>query len=197
MERINPLTTVSMLAHLANVMHGEGRVCGLSSAQTDALLYFAHANRFSRTVSVFAEFRATTRGTASQTIKSLVDRGLLVRRKSDGGGQRTCVDITEEGRSLLEEHDTLALARVVADLPESQLTALADALSRILSSIPRDRETRAFGPCSHCEYCKQDWNAEKSESSYFCSYAKTPLDASAPATICMHYRQGRCRGLPD
>src|ERR1700730_8622173 len=37
----------------------------------DGVGFFARANSFSRTPSAFAEFQATTRGTASQAIKAL------------------------------------------------------------------------------------------------------------------------------
>ncbi len=43
----------------------------LSPAQWMALRFLARANSFSRTPSAFAEFQATTRGTASQAIKAL------------------------------------------------------------------------------------------------------------------------------
>jgi hypothetical protein len=58
----------------------------LSPAQWMALRFFARANPFSRTPSAFAEFQATTRGTATQAIKALEAGGYLVRQpfKTDG-----------------------------------------------------------------------------------------------------------------
>ena len=46
---------------------------GVDTAQLMALRFFARANSFSRTPSAFAEFQATTRGTALQAIKALED----------------------------------------------------------------------------------------------------------------------------
>ena len=48
----------------------EGYGGELSPAQWMALRFFSRANSFSRTPSAFAEFQATTRGTASQAIKA-------------------------------------------------------------------------------------------------------------------------------
>ena len=45
----------------------------VDTAQLMALRFFARANSFSRTPSAFAEFQATTRGTALQAIKALED----------------------------------------------------------------------------------------------------------------------------
>src|SRR6516225_1312032 len=52
----------------------------------DGLRFFARANSFSRTPSAFAEFQATTRGTASQSIKALEAGGYLVRQRSQADG---------------------------------------------------------------------------------------------------------------
>lgn len=188
MERINAITTVGMLTHLANVMQSEGRVCGLSSAQADALMYFAHANRLSRTVSAFAEFHATTRGTASQTIKSLVDRGLLVRTKAGVDGRRTRLDITQEGRSLWAGQDTLGLVKLVAGLQEHQRTSLAEILTEILHSISGERDVRTFGPCMGCDYFKREWSVESSKAGDFCRYSRSVLPPSELTAICMFYK---------
>ena len=70
---ISVRTLAELAAHLGRIAYGEGSegsVEGLTPAQRTALRYFSKANRFSRTVSAFAEFHATTRGTASQTVKS-------------------------------------------------------------------------------------------------------------------------------
>ncbi|MFB6261826.1 MAG: MarR family transcriptional regulator, partial [Thiohalorhabdaceae bacterium] len=57
----------------------EGASSGLTPAQWSALRFFASANRFSRTVSAFAAYNVTSRGTASQTIKALERHGYLRR----------------------------------------------------------------------------------------------------------------------
>src|SRR6516165_6079781 len=74
------------IVHLSHIAQGDGFVAGRTSAQWTALRYFARANRFSRTPSAFAEFHGTTRGTASQTTKSLVAQGFLVPTPSQGDG---------------------------------------------------------------------------------------------------------------
>ena len=55
----------------------------LPEHDVEPLRYFARANTFSRTPSAFAEFQATTRGTASQAIKVLEARGYLARSLRD------------------------------------------------------------------------------------------------------------------
>jgi DNA-binding MarR family transcriptional regulator len=64
---------------VGRLVQADGYRGELSPAQWMALRFFARANSFSRTPSAFAEFQATTRGTASQAIKALEAGGYLVR----------------------------------------------------------------------------------------------------------------------
>ena len=70
--------TAELLLLLGRLVQAEGYHGDLSPAQWMALRFFARANSFSRTPSAFAEFQATTRGTATQTIKALETGGYLV-----------------------------------------------------------------------------------------------------------------------
>jgi len=65
------------LEQFAYVVTGAGHRHGFTATQWTAMVFFGRANRFSRTVSSFAEFHAMTSGAASQTIRRLVDRGFL------------------------------------------------------------------------------------------------------------------------
>ncbi len=75
--KMNSHSITELVFHLGRIASGEGLVEGLTAAQWSVLRYFAQANRFSRTPSAFAAFHGTTRGTASQTIKSLETQGYL------------------------------------------------------------------------------------------------------------------------
>ena len=63
--------TAELLLQVGRLVQAEGYDGELSPAQWMALRFFARANPFSRTPSEFAEFQATTRGTATQAIKAL------------------------------------------------------------------------------------------------------------------------------
>ncbi len=79
---ISSRTVAELVVQLGCLARGDGFVGDLTLAQWTALRYFSRVNRFSRTVSTFAEFHGTTRGTASQTIKSLVQNDYLTRKRS-------------------------------------------------------------------------------------------------------------------
>src|SRR5260370_39056276 len=69
--------TAELLLQVGRLVQAEGYDGELSPAQWMALRFFARANSFSRTPSAFAEFQATTRGTATQALKALETAGYL------------------------------------------------------------------------------------------------------------------------
>ena len=97
-----PATLAELLVHVGRSARGEeGGPARLTAAQWTALRFFARANRASRTPSAFASFQATTRGTASQTIKTLEARGLLARRRCEHDGRSVRFEVTEAGQDML------------------------------------------------------------------------------------------------
>jgi len=90
--------TAELLLQVGRLVQAEGYDGELSPAQWMALRYFARANPFSRNPSAFAEFQATTRGTASQAIKALEASGYLVRQAIQGGRTKRQPATDEQGQ---------------------------------------------------------------------------------------------------
>jgi DNA-binding MarR family transcriptional regulator len=93
-----------------------------------ALRYFARANTFSRTPSAFAEFQATTRGTASQAIKALEAGGYLVRQRSKADGRSVSLRLTSKGKKALARDPFEVLVRAVDLLDAKERTAMHHAM---------------------------------------------------------------------
>ena len=88
--------TAELLVQVGRLVQAEGYDGELSPAQWMALRFFARANLFSRPPSAFAEFQATTRGTATQTIKSLEAGGYLVRQPSKVDKRSVSLRLTKQ-----------------------------------------------------------------------------------------------------
>lgn len=138
--------------HAANVAAGSHRAPSLSAAQWAALRFFARANTMSRTPSAFASFHGTTRGTASQTVKPLVQRGYLQRQRSAEDGRRAELRITTEGERVLAEDPAEALVRAIDTLPAGQRQALEDAMRRITAQVDTQCGEPTFGVCEDCNH---------------------------------------------
>src|SRR5271154_6260407 len=76
-------------------------VHGLNPAQWEALRFLGRANRYSRSPSTLAEYLGTTKGTASQTLRSLESKGYLERCKDCNDRRGVSLELTAEGRALL------------------------------------------------------------------------------------------------
>src|SRR2546430_14682223 len=88
--------TAELLLLVGRLVQADGYDGELSPAQWMALRFLARANSFSRTPSAFAEFQATTRGTASQAIKALEAGGDLVRPRSPADGRSVTLPFTDK-----------------------------------------------------------------------------------------------------
>ena len=90
--------TAELLLQVGRLVQAEGYDGELSPAQWMALRYFSRANSFSRNPSAFAEFQATTRGTASQAIEAL-EADDIGPTTIQGGPASVSLRLTNKGKS--------------------------------------------------------------------------------------------------
>lgn len=180
-----------LIAHLGRIAHGDGFVAGLTPAQWSALRYFAWANRFSRTPSAFAEFHGTTRGTASQTIKSLVAQGYLVRTRSEADGRGARLDLTDEARAILANDPFEALVEAAGALSPGACGQVANGLERMLGHVARERCKRPFGSCTSCEHLEGDGCCRDGKPPYRCGCVGEPLAEAELQQLCIKFAPGK------
>lgn len=160
---------------------------GLSPAQWAALRYMARANRFSRTVSAFAEFHGTTRGTASQTVKSLVARGYVAKTRSGEDGRSAVLDLTDEGVAILTQDPWRQLKAAAEELPVGMRRQTANGLTRILGTLEVRKGVRAFGPCSDCAHLNHPVTRDDGTIEIACSLRNEVLDFAEMSRICVDF----------
>jgi len=161
----------------AECYHGE-----LSPAQWMALRFFARANQFSRNPSAFAEFQATTRGTASQVIKVLEAGGYLVRRRSEADGRSVALRLTDKGKEAIARDPFEALVRAVDSLDPEEQTAMHRALRRVLTTVAASGEHRRFGVCQDCEYLER-----ATRLALECLLFGVPIEPEDAGLLCVHF----------
>ncbi len=171
-----------LLIHVARLAQAGGDH-RLTPAQWTALRFFARANRLSRTPSAFSAFHATTRGTASQTVKSLVAMGLLERHRNEADGRSIRFELTEEGRATLGRDPLKALADRIGDLPEARRTALLGALKALTGTLALGQDMPLFGTCADCAHCDVPMGGAPA----FCRCAEATLLASDMDELCIEF----------
>ena len=127
--------TAELLLLVGRLVQADGYDGELSPAQWMALRFFSRANSFSRTPSAFAEFQATTRGTASQAIKALEAGGYLVRQRSQADGRSVTLRLTDKGHEVIARDPFEALVRAVGSLDPQEQAAMRDALHQVLTTV--------------------------------------------------------------
>ena len=180
-----------LILHLGRIASREALVEGLTPAQWAALRYFARANRFSRTPSAFAAFHGTTRGTASQTIKSLETKGYLTRMRSDADGRSARLDLANKARAILSNDPFEALVRAAGALPQGVRDHFANALQRMLGQVARETGKPSFGTCASCEHLEGDGCCREGRAPYACGFASEPLLLKELDDLCINFVPGK------
>ena len=140
------------IAHLINRLgrniHCRQFAQGLNPAQWEALRYLALANHYSRTPSALAEYLRTTKGTASQTLKSLDAKGYIRRVPVPEDRRAVRIDITDAGHVALRLDPLRCLESSAAAMGDD-LEAVSRVLGRLAASLER-ANGKAFGLCGEC-----------------------------------------------
>ena len=188
---MNSRAIAELVFHLGRIASGEGLVEGLTAAQWAVLRYFAQANRFSRTPSAFAAFHATTRGTASQTIKSLETQGYLTRMRSEDDRRSVWLVLTEQARAILANDPFESLVRAADALPPGVRGHFANALQRMLGQVAQERGKPPFGTCASCQHLESDDCSREGQAPHACGFTNEPLLQEELDGVCINFAPGK------
>ncbi len=152
----------------------------LNPSQFAALAYLARANRFSRAPSHVADFLATTRGTASQTLKALARKALIQEVRSETDKRSIRYDVTGDGTALLAAPS--GLDKVIGTLSPEITESLAYSLKALVLAMLHERGGRSFGICRTCRH------HETSEDGGYCRLLQVPLARQEAGQICHEHQ---------
>jgi DNA-binding MarR family transcriptional regulator len=183
--------TAELLLQVGRLVQAEGYDGELSPAQWMALRYFARANPFSRNPSAFAEFQATTRGTASQVIKALEARWYLVRQPSKADGRSVSLRLTSKGKKTLARDPFEVLVRAVDSLDAKERTAMRRALRQVVSTLATNGAHREIGVCQDCTHFGRELGGDlpsTSLSAAECLLLRVPIQPEDAGLLCVHFQ---------
>lgn len=180
-EPQTPDRIAELLVHVGRAARSEDARSELTAAQWTCLRFFARANGSTRTPSGFANFQATTRGTASQIIKTLERRGLIVRSRSERDRRSVCFDLTAQGSAMLAQDPLRDLIGVIDAVPTAERDGFLATLSRLTSALALRREVPAFGTCRDCSHFGT------SGDTAYCACMAAELAAEETTKLCASY----------
>ncbi len=151
---------------------------GLALAQLEVLHYLARANRYSDTPQGVTEFVGTTKGTVSQTLRTLEDKGLLRKRPDASDGRLQHCTLTAKGKRVVERTD---ISRAVAELEPACSARLTADLSLLLGELQRRGGNKTFGICHSCRHFRRE------PEGYRCGLTQEPLSVGDSERICREH----------
>jgi DNA-binding MarR family transcriptional regulator len=158
---------------------------GLQAVHARILLYLARANRYSNTPQAVADYLGLTKGTVSQSLILLENKGFLARLADAHDGRVVRLVLTEAGRSLVGAVEAACVARLAEagrDLPEGLLDALTEVLRRLQLAEGR----RSFGQCRTCRH-----HLEEAPERWRCGLTGEALTAEEGERICREHEAAR------
>ncbi len=185
---VSERAVAELIEQLGRCAYGDAFTDGLNPAQWTAIRYFGRANRFSRTVSAFALYHGTTRGTASQTVKALVEKGYLRRRQVKTDHRSFRLELSAKARKLLAQDPIGDLVSAAGVLSAERQTSLVEGLQAILGRLVKHRGGPLFGVCPSCTHLRGEGCCLESSHSYECGLFGEPLSEEELAEICVNYQ---------
>lgn len=172
-KEIRTRELINRLARLDAAAAWEGE---LNPSQRAILDYLKHANKFSRSPSNIAEYLGTTRGTVSQSLKSLGLKGYVTEHRSAADKRALRFDLSDKGvEASLQRSDVVAS---VAKLGAEEHTALQNMLTALVEDLLAKNNGRVFGLCKNCVHFSTHGNQ------HHCNLLSVNLTADDAAQIC-------------
>lgn len=178
-----------LLDRLARVTREAQFSDGLNPAQWEALRYLSRANRFSRSPSALAEYLGTTKGTASQTLIALEQKGFIGRTPDPRDRRGVRLELTDAGREAVARDPIIQLEKAADQLDEGCRTTVVRALSLLLHDLQMARGIRQFGVCRDCSMHCVDGHQAHPIGDNHCGATGEVIELGAETQICANFKE--------
>ena len=149
---ISPEITSGHLERLARLIRQAGHASGLHPVQWEALRYLARANQFSNSPGALAKYMGATKGTVSQTVLSLVKKGLVTKGARVSDSRSVALELTEQGEKLLSDDPLLGLEKSISALSDKTRKRFSKGVAEILEAEYVRQNEPSFGSCKSCRF---------------------------------------------
>ena len=177
------LDAAHLIDRLDRLARSGEAVGDLNPAQWEALRFIARANRFSRTPAALAEYLGSTRGTVSQTLIALEQKGQITRQPSARDRRSVTLALTTLGERSLKDDPILAPAADLAAADPEKLAVVVETLRAVLQAMIARNGGRAFGACYSCRHFRKGGGSARQP--HHCALLDEPLSETDSQAICV------------
>jgi DNA-binding MarR family transcriptional regulator len=184
MPEPSALEAAHLIDRLERLARSGDQAAEINPVQWKAMRYLARANRFSRTPAALADYLASTRGTVSQTLISLEEKGIVARGPSRRDRRSVELSLTASGMRMLKRDPLLALAGDIEAATGPRLDEFVENLRASLRQAIGRNEGRAFGACQGCRHFRRAMRPN-SRFPHHCALLDEPLSEADSLHICV------------
>ncbi len=182
------LQIYNFMERLSNLLRTDSRrggaEYGLQPIQLEALHYLSICNRYSDTPMATTEYLGQTKGTVSQTLKVLENKGLLTKHTDANDKRISHLKVSRAGYKLLQKAIPSPLfAQACEQMTDKDQTQIIDTLEKLLLTLQHSNNMKSFGVCNTCCY-----NQKIKTNNYFCNLTKEPLSGGDVQLICREHQ---------
>ncbi len=159
MTERDPLQIV--LSRLGRAVHAMQYSDGLNPAQWEALRFLTSANRQSATPGGMAAYLNATKGTVSQTLIALEQKGLVQRVRCDQDRRVVRLALTDAGQAMLDRDPLNHISQAVDGIDGQSRDDLVRNLDGLLRNICLRDSGGNFGKCAACCHLNDDPESPK------------------------------------
>lgn len=175
------------IERISSFFRSEIRLAGidydLHPIQLNALYFLNRCNRYSDTHQGVSEYFGLTKGTVSQTLKSLESKGLVQKKRDKDDGRVFHLKVTREGKKIIEKFlPTQTGEKALKKLPDKTRRQVLESLHLLLQSMQETNEMRPFGICRACRF-----NQKLGEGRFLCGLTQEGLSHSDTELLCREY----------
>jgi DNA-binding MarR family transcriptional regulator len=172
-------SVIADVERLSRLMRQASHAHGLVPVHWETLRYLERANRFSNSPGAIARYLGTTKGTISQTVLTLVKRGLLQKVRRGRDSRSSSLTLTPAAVELLGHDPQNTLRADIDRLSGKTARRFAKAVSQLLEAEVRRSAESSFGTCATCRHFRIETN-----ETFTCLAFLEALEANDTDRIC-------------
>jgi len=178
---------VALFERLSRLFAIDAHVEQLLPVQWEALRYLSKANQYSRTHAAVMSYLGLTKGTVSQTLKTLEIKQ-LIRKVTDKTDRRSSqLNLTARGKKMLQQDPVEDWVGQIKTMSAADRDGLTQGLSTLLEQRLATRKRAPFGQCQSCVYFRAE---HQDGEPHYCDLLKTGLTSEGAVLICAEQRPG-------
>ncbi|MCE0557134.1 MULTISPECIES: MarR family winged helix-turn-helix transcriptional regulator [unclassified Motilimonas] len=184
----NTIKTCDLLERLSTLFRNEVRQAGLSHGlhpvHLEVLYYLSRCNLFSDTPAAVKDFLGTTKGTTSQSITLLENKGYLTKTKDAQDKRVYHLSLTDAGKDIADQTmPPPSLRHALERCSNDQSSTLEQQLEALLIDIQNETRNVSFGLCKTCIH-----HAPKNQTLFLCQLTQKELPRKFGELICREHQ---------